>query len=127
MDYVLSDLEGMQEKEAISMFLSYYETSDLLNEYEKEKIISSTLEALLEEKKEDPWKFFTEDYIPLLDGLVYSYERGFIHRDIKPSNIYLDQFEHDGEMDVKYVLGDFGSSKIRSNQTKTKYKHFMWH
>lgn len=124
MDVTLSDFEGMSEKEIALSFLE--ETFDYQNSEDsnKEKIVEECLEEISEEKRKDPWTFLVEDYIPLIEGLKFTYEKGIIHRDIKPSNIFLNYEFENGEIEPRYILGDFGSSKIKhifSNKDNTNF------
>ena len=61
------------------------------------------------------WKIFTQLILALLE--CHNHKEGkILHRDIKPSNVFLD-----GDNNIK--LGDFGLSRMLSNESVFAYSH----
>ena len=57
----------------------------------------------------------------ILRALMYLASQGLIHRDVKPDNILVESMVDEGSKNKsavirKYVLADFGSSKVRLPQ-----------
>jgi serine/threonine protein kinase len=69
-----------------------------------EYIEGPTLEKVLQERGELPWREVVKIGIQLCDALQYAHEKGVIHRDLKPSNLMLTN-------DGRVKLTDFGIAK----------------
>ena len=70
-----------------------------------------TLERVLQERGELPWREVVDLTIQLCDALQYAHDKSVIHRDLKPSNLMITA-------DGKLKLTDFGIAKDLERTTQ---------
>ena len=70
-----------------------------------------TLEGVLQERGELPWREAVDFTIQLCDALEYAHGRSVVHRDLKPSNLMITP-------DGKLKLTDFGIAKDLERTTQ---------
>lgn len=70
-----------------------------------------TLDRMLQDRGEIPWREVVELGIQLCDALQYAHDSGVVHRDLKPSNIMVT-------VDGKLKLTDFGIAKDLDRTTQ---------
>ncbi len=70
-----------------------------------------TLERLLQDRGELPWREVVELSIQLCEALTYAHEKNVIHRDLKPSNLMITA-------EGKLKLTDFGIAKDLARTTQ---------
>ena len=70
-----------------------------------------TLEKMLQDRGEIPWREVVELGIQLCEALQYAHDKGVVHRDLKPSNIMVTP-------DGKLKLTDFGIAKDLDRTTQ---------
>jgi serine/threonine-protein kinase len=76
-----------------------------------EYVDGPTLEKVIQERGELPWRDVVKLGIELCDALHYAHERNVIHRDLKPSNLMITP-------DGKLKLTDFGIAKDLDRTTQ---------
>ena len=70
-----------------------------------------TLECLLQDRGELPWREVVDLTIQLCDALQYAHDKSVVHRDLKPSNLMIT-------VDGKLKLTDFGIAKDLERTTQ---------
>ncbi len=70
-----------------------------------------TLERVLQDRGELPWREVVDLTIQLCDALQYAHEMNVVHRDLKPSNLMIT-------LDGKLKLTDFGIAKDLERTTQ---------
>ncbi len=70
-----------------------------------------TLERLLQDRGELPWRDVVDLSIQLCDALQYAHDMNVVHRDLKPSNLIIT-------VDGKLKLTDFGIAKDLERTTQ---------
>jgi serine/threonine protein kinase len=70
-----------------------------------------TLERLLQDRGELPWREVVDLTIQLCDALQYAHDMNVVHRDLKPSNLMIT-------LDGKLKLTDFGIAKDLARTTQ---------
>ena len=70
-----------------------------------------TLERVIQERGELPWREVVDLGIQLCDALHYAHEKSVVHRDLKPSNLMITA-------DGKLKLTDFGIAKDLDRTTQ---------
>ncbi|MGZ3487573.1 MAG: serine/threonine protein kinase [Isosphaeraceae bacterium] len=70
-----------------------------------------TLECLLQDRGELPWREVVDLTIQLCDALQYAHDKSVVHRDLKPSNLIIT-------VDGKLKLTDFGIAKDLERTTQ---------
>jgi serine/threonine-protein kinase len=70
-----------------------------------------TLERVVQDRGEIPWREVVDLAIQLCDALHYAHEKSIVHRDLKPSNLMIT-------VDGKLKLTDFGIAKDLDRTTQ---------